>query len=715
MTRRNAVVGAVTAVQPRLAGGYRGSVELPAAVTVTIDGQVEVRIETGRGAGALWVDVLEGLRQAGLSGYTEVDPASGAVTRVLVPIEVRVVRLTAQPSGDVVVELLPSHARHVLGRGDPDFDELRAELESALADGAAVLVTEDPDSGRIIDVRRPLRPGGRLLVPAPPGPAAPPRGYAPVDLSDAEAMFTLVSGTTCDPVSATSPCIPFRYPRDGCWARAHEMRRLMDAAGTPPGKVWIYGWLTGVPTVNHHSCSVSWGWHVAPTLDVTIGGEVVSYVIDPSLFDEPVPESVWAFVQNDPTAVLVHTGGEVFYRASDGTTYLDPTYAETATDLATYRAALMLDAANYGPPPYAACYRPDLYVRDNLADEGLQPLVGGGISCSPDINHFRQELTDPQATLGSAAAQARDDLFENVEVGQPNFIYVRLSNRGLASGDASIDVYWMPPSTLPAPSSWTLLGSIAAPSVAVGEFRVAGPLVWNSVPAQGHYCFVAVVGAPGDPKPSLTGITDIDEFRTLIRERNNVTWKNFDVVDQFAGGYLRWEFEVRGWPGLHLAGDLELDLRQLPAGTRAELTVLKRLVADAQPSELAEVGRTSQHIRYAMAAPALGALRGLALHPSDHSHVVVEVMLPDDAPDGAYDLAVLQRVGGAEVGRVTKRLQIGEHPFVANRRSGEVHAANCEWVGRMSGRNKVAYRELALAVQHGLDGCHYCMPELDAG
>ncbi len=206
----------------------------------------------------------------------------------------------------------------------------------------------------------------------------------------------------------------------------------------------------------------------------------------------------------------------------------------------------------------------DIYVRDNLQDTCEEPLFSGFISCSPDINHFRQELTDPQATLGGATAKHQDNLFENIEKGQPNYIYVRLQNRGYTVQNAEVDVYWSTPSTLPAPTSWNLIGTIPVPAITPGEFKVAGPLAWSTIPATGHYCFVAVLGNAQDPKPDLGSIHDIDEFRALIRDKNNVTWKNFDVENIFAGSMQSFNFMIQGWSKNHIRATLKLTFRPSP-------------------------------------------------------------------------------------------------------------------------------------------------------
>jgi Glutaminase len=176
-----------------------------------------------------------------------------------------------------------------------------------------------------------------------------------VTLARARELFDLVNATICCPGDAMSPCIPFLYPDDGCWGRAHEMCRLMEAAGAAPNKVWIFGNLH-VVTANNPQCHVDWGWHVAPTLDVESGSTTAKYVIDPALFDEPVPQATWAGVQGDPSPTLIPSPAEVFFRDESGATIqTDPTYSLTNSVLADYRNFLMLRAAGNGPPPYTTC------------------------------------------------------------------------------------------------------------------------------------------------------------------------------------------------------------------------------------------------------------------------------------------------------------------------------------------------------------------------
>jgi len=175
-----------------------------------------------------------------------------------------------------------------------------------------------------------------------------------ISFQRARELFDLVNSKVCCPSSANAPCIPFLYPDDGCWGRAHEMCRLIMAAGDLPRKIWIQGNLR-VASSNQPTCLVQWRWHVAPTLQVSTWSGDQPYVIDPALFQEPVPQHVWAGIQGDPAPTLTPTGPEIFHLFYAPDTY-DPTYAKTNTVLNTYRNELKLRAASGdGPPPYFSC------------------------------------------------------------------------------------------------------------------------------------------------------------------------------------------------------------------------------------------------------------------------------------------------------------------------------------------------------------------------
>ena len=188
---------------------------------------------------------------------------------------------------------------------------------------------------------------------------------ATVTPARAQQLFALCNSQLCCPGSAPAPCIPFLYPDDGCWARAHEMCRLMIADGAQPAKIWICGSLHVISANSPQlpwraACHVDWGWHVAPTLQVSTSNGVETWAVDPSLFAQAVPQATWVGVQGEPNPTLVTTGDDV-YRfwprpCLGNTTTTDPAYTQTAADLQYYRNQLKLRSAGPdGPPPYFAC------------------------------------------------------------------------------------------------------------------------------------------------------------------------------------------------------------------------------------------------------------------------------------------------------------------------------------------------------------------------
>ncbi|MEZ4416987.1 MAG: protein-glutamine glutaminase family protein [Gemmatimonadota bacterium] len=378
MPIENAVVDRIRGLEPPMEGsGAEMLRKNPEGVEVVFaDGRrARVRARERPTLAAGWLEILDALRGLDAPAFVEFDPETRDVTRLLIPLVATITELVER--GDQIdVDLEISQARHRIRRSNPDFGALLETLQTALARGTRLFVSETDDH-EIIDVRPDPRGGG-----TPPGTRRAGERYAfeperwirelfewvllpvrclfcwfrCVSPRRAQQLFDLAAVRTCDPLSVPVPCIPFLYPDDGCWGRAHEMCRLFIADGAHPRKIWIYGSLH-VDTANNPSCYVNWGWHVAPIVCVRkFFFWCRNMVIDPALFDTPVSESTWKSVQGDPGAVLERAAASIFYR-SIGAAYTetDPTYTKTNTVLATYRLQLQNRALAFGPPPYAGC------------------------------------------------------------------------------------------------------------------------------------------------------------------------------------------------------------------------------------------------------------------------------------------------------------------------------------------------------------------------
>ena len=229
-------------------------------LVVELQGERRVRLDPENPRSAGFARVLHGLSSQRLPVYVEVDPGNDTVARVLIPVVGRVVAL-APVAGGLGVELDTSHAVRLVRSGDEDAAGYEAVLRRALEHRRPMLLVPD-EAGAVIHVRE-LTPdveGG--LPPFPPHPWPKPRPWPwrllrrwwlwlrwwlwwPIwwlrcpSATRAQEVFDAMAATTCEPLAVPPPCIPFLYPDDGCWARAHEMCRLMIDMDLSPRKVWI--------------------------------------------------------------------------------------------------------------------------------------------------------------------------------------------------------------------------------------------------------------------------------------------------------------------------------------------------------------------------------------------------------------------------------------------------------------------------------------------
>ncbi len=114
-------------------------------------------------------------------------------------------------------------------------------------------------------------------------------------------------------------CVPFQYVRDGCYARAHKARQIIESwYGYTSYKVFNYacngnGTLKVRATLWSNNCCATWWYHVASY--VYVGG--TRYVIDPSMFSGPVTVSTWVAAQK--SSYCSYSGasqGQVYYTSN---------------------------------------------------------------------------------------------------------------------------------------------------------------------------------------------------------------------------------------------------------------------------------------------------------------------------------------------------------------------------------------------------------------
>ena len=226
--------------------------------------------------------------------------------------------------------------------------------------------------------------------------------------------------------------------------------------------------------------------------------------------------------------------------------------------------------------------RPDVYIRDYIGDDG--DAHSSSISASPDVILVPATVGDPNAAFGHGSGTENDNtLGHEATGGQDNYIYVRCLNRGGGDGtNTTARIFWSPPSTLVTPDLWTPVGNVILSNVEIGEIlTVSDALTWpnTDIPAPGHYCFVAILDQAQDPGPTPVDFLDWDNFRSFVRENNNVTWRNFNVVPNSpppGNKMIRQPFLMAGAFDEARKMRLEVTMR-LPKGAKAQLRVPEHL------------------------------------------------------------------------------------------------------------------------------------------
>ncbi len=179
---------------------------------------------------------------------------------------------------------------------------------------------------------------------------------------------------------------------------------------------------------------------------------------------------------------------------------------------------------------------PDVYLRDAVGDTGAIPWTGP-ITISPDVIVLPNPVADPQLMYGEGSGTENiAALGDKVELGQNNTIYIRVRNRGgVAATNVTVTVYWDEVGTLITPSGWHLIGSTTIPNVPVGDILTVSPAItWlkANLPTVPHACFVVVLSHSTDPAPIIPAALSWTEFYDLIRNNNNITWDNFNMVEE---------------------------------------------------------------------------------------------------------------------------------------------------------------------------------------
>jgi hypothetical protein len=316
---------------------------------------------------------------------------------------------------------------------------------------------------------------------------------------------------------------------------------------------------------------------------------------------------------------------------------------------------------------------PDIYMRRSLRDGGSPPATlapDDEISSSPDILIWNGP---PAAAVQFGLGSLRENLPApgdpvQVQSGQANPLYVRLSNRGLGAGDVHVQLFASPAATLITPEYWIPAGSIEGSQIPQGDtLSVAGPgtASWAPSSADPFWSFLAVLSTPGGgpsnpPSPPFFGWAvglppgppyfEWAEFRAFLR-RPGVTWRNTHRVAATANPTL--PFVIAGTPDQARAFDFEV-IQRLPQNAAVTLQVHPALAAKLRQRQPWPGGTSGNLGDLTLPQKPRTTFTHVQLAPSTRAAATFLVTADSSHPLTAdHSLSIRQLWHGEEVGRIT--------------------------------------------------------------
>ncbi|RKT52230.1 vWA domain-containing protein [Saccharothrix australiensis] len=287
------------------------------------------------------------------------------------------------------------------------------------------------------------------------------------------------------------------------------------------------------------------------------------------------------------------------------------------------------------------CKRTDVFIRDQAADNGVEPNGNTPFWNSPDI-----KVCPGLADCGPGIQPVVNAL---------NYIHVRLNNPGpYANADASgtLKVYrttpggstnWHPVTN----GDWTFIGEQSL-SVPTGGTTVA-KIPWNPVPGPGHFCLLARWVSASDPM----GYPETSDTALNTQRNNNIAWRNFQTIRVKPHGPGKSWFAVGNATERPIKTDLLITSPQRPlVGTgRVIIDLGPRLFelwrsTGAQSEGVRQVGETQVEV----ADPKRAVLRGLPINPGER--FTTELTFVGGAEPGDFVQHIVQLSEGHDIGGV---------------------------------------------------------------
>jgi len=359
----------------------------------------------------------------------------------------------------------------------------------------------------------------------------------------------------------------------------------------------------------------------------------------------------------------------------------------------------------------------DVLIRDSLTDNGAVPYLGSPLCYSPDIIVRESAVPNPQAAFADMTVDPGSD---PVEIGNDNYIYIRVQNKGAMAANVNARIYYAPLNTTCAPDLWEYLGQVDFYNVAAGGCAVSDALVWHHAPDPGavdHYCVIASIEGPRDPHPDPAGVTGPAQYMQFIRDNNNICYRNLVFQNLMPDTAFPLNFMLGNFLGSQAKYDLRIVKDGLALGAKVKVKLARPMFPDGQIAMKHAVEQLQKPLRgyrvFELDPVPEPVIKGFV--PGKRQLAQLEMQVPPNAkPGDTYRLMVQQMFEGQVIGDFVVAGTVvdpAKTKFVAVRGTHFVHKTGCKCLTADNRLAWVPFDSVAAARSAGYDMALDCLNE----
>jgi hypothetical protein len=360
----------------------------------------------------------------------------------------------------------------------------------------------------------------------------------------------------------------------------------------------------------------------------------------------------------------------------------------------------------------------DLYIPDNPAD------VGGLPGAEP---HYTSEdiwVRNKDISTGDNPEAGHEPPINK----QPNYLYVRVHNRGVKEAkagtfrvetlrcDPGTGMIWSANPESPGNHFESIGKLLIQEAIPPGGTVRVGPFLWKP-DIVSHECLVAVVHGADDPAITATLKEDVPGQK-VVRFDNNVGQRNVSPQFSTPGGKTSMTLTLRGSTE-PTEDSCQLDASAMPDDTHITIRTLSRIIEPAVLTEaqVTAVGPVRSTVEMTGGTTAL--IDGFPLGRGDQVPADITIDFSHQAEHlKNYPLVVTQTQNGEVAGRMTIQITaVKEFDdfFFGNPRSHELHVSTCPFWDRLGPGNRIPFPSVEAGVARDYNGCAYCLPDANTG